>query len=413
MPDVIIVGGGVSGFSCAIASARRGLAVTVLEKMDRVLKKLLVTGNGRCNLASESFSLDHYHGSCTDLAGQVFGAVTPDDIESFWREIGIEYCAEKGRYYPRSLQASSVSNALRREAERLGVAVMTSCPVRAIVPQEQGGFEVVYQNADTGHKEKVFAPSVVLTAGGKASPQLGSAGEGRELWNKMGLSSTKLRPAICRILADSPYLSELAGQKVWGILSLWSEREKAAEEEGEVLFTKEGLSGPPVLALSRKAGDLLEEGKEALLQLDLVPEKNSGQLFGHLTERFFALSHLSLSEALEGYLVKRVIGPLLKSAELSKNHPAGRMTKQETGKLAKIMKAWTFPVRALDSFRDAQVTVGGIDGESLTDHLESRTYRGLFAAGEVLDLDGDCGGYNLMFAVASGVYAAGFLGDKR
>jgi len=410
MVDIAIIGGGASGLIAGAYAGAAGVSVCIVEKEERVGRKLLATGNGRCNLANRDFSLNHFHGSLQDIAETVFETMTPQRLEDFWKQLGIELVeGERGKLYPRSLQAASVVNILRRETERQGVSVWTGSEVTELKPAKDG-FLLTVSCAEGKDKratvKKLKARKVLLCAGGKASPAFGAAGEGAKLAASLGIRIEPLRPAICRLRADSPYLKRLMGNKTEGPAVLLVDGKKTAEAEGEILFTEEGLSGPPILDLSRAAGEALRESRFVEIALDLAPDYPEGKLFAYLMERAASLPYLSTEELLEGWLRKQLILPVLLQAKIDKATPAGQLDKKQLAALQKTLKAFPFPIRAVDGFKDAQVTVGGIRAGEIREDLELVKVPGMYACGEVLDLDGDCGGYNLTWAAASALTAA-------
>lgn len=400
MKDIIIIGGGASGMVAAIQAAGLGVSVCILEKKDRVGRKLLATGNGRCNLSNRNLDWGHYHGSLTRLLPKLWKRMDGKRVESFWQELGIDYReGEQGKVYPRSLQASSVVNALRRKIEELGIEVRTETPVKEIRRVYPG--YVVVTPAET-----LQAKAVILCAGGKAYPKLGADGEGARLAKSLKMQISPLRPALCRLNLDFPYLKRLSGVKLTLPVSLWWDGACQQTQEGEVLFTDTGLSGPPVLNLSRMAGKGLSDGKKPEVRLDLVPEMEKGQLFAYMTERMQRLSGWTTEETLEGWLPQKLVPVLLLMAGVDRLQSAGSLSHRQLGSLCRVMKAMTASVSGLAGWEEAQITVGGIAEKEVTERLESRKHKGLFLAGEVLDLDGDCGGYNLQWAAGSALIAA-------
>ncbi len=400
MTDVIIIGGGASGMTAAIQAAHLGVSVCVLEKKDRVGRKLLTTGNGRCNLSNRDLDFSHYHGSVTKLLPKLWKRMDAERVEEFWRELGIDYVeGENGKVYPRSLQAGSVVNALRRKIEELGIEVRTETPVKEIRRIHQGYLVIT-------EKETLQAKAVILCAGGKAYPKLGADGEGARLAKNLKMQVNPLRPALCRLNLDFPYLKRISGVKLTIPISLYWDGVCQQTQEGEVLFTDTGVSGPPVLNLSRMAGEGLGQKKQMEVVLDLVPEMESGELFSYMMERMKRLSSWTLEEALEGWLPKKLVPVILLMAEVDRLQTAGSLNKRQIGAVCRVLKAFAAPISGLAGWEEAQITVGGIAEKEVTERLESRKHKGLFLAGEVLDLDGDCGGYNLQWAVGSALIAA-------
>lgn len=406
MPQIVIIGAGPAGL-CAAVSAKEtepGTSVLLLEKKDRVGKKILATGNGRCNLSNKDLSLAHYHGSATALAETVFAEYSPEAVEAFWKRLGIMYREEEeGKLYPYSLQASSVLDALRFEADRLGIKVQTDTSVKSISVKGKGF--VLAANGPDG-PVKYTADRVILAVGGAASPKFGSEGDGNKLGKALGLATVPFRPALCRLLVKANELKGLGGYKADARITLLDAQMKEAESKfGEVLFTAEGLSGPPVLRISRSAGELLENDGKAYVKLDFFPEFSAGELFVILQKRFAELSYRTAADALNGLVHKKLIVPLLKRADIAQTASARTLTKKQISALAAELKDWEYELSGLDGFEEAQVSVGGLSAENFNGSLEARKVPGFFACGEAVDLDGDCGGYNLQWAVASGLYA--------
>ncbi len=399
MFDIVVIGGGASGMAAAIEAAERGCRVCIAEKMDRVGKKLLATGNGRCNLSNRDLGRCHFHGSVAALLPQMSAAADGKTVEAFWRHIGIDYIElEKGKLYPRSLQASAALNALRRRLAQLNVTIKTETTISEI-RKAKGGFSL------KAGADMLSAQAVILCAGGRAYPKLGAAGEGARLAETLNMKVQNLRPALCRLNLDFPYLKRLAGIKISVPAALYENNRKLGDDAGDVLFTATGVSGPPILNLSRQAGEVLARRGTPQLVLDLVPEMEKEALTRYLRQRFRRLEGWTLAEALEGFLPMKVAEVTLLLAGLNAKQSAA-VSEDELQRLAAVMKAWTAPVSGLAGWQEAQITVGGVHVSEVTERLESRRCRGLFLAGEVLDIDGDCGGYNLQWAVGSGVWAA-------
>lgn len=416
MTDLVIIGGGMCGLVLAGLAGESGFRTILLEKTDRVGKKILATGNGRCNLANRDFSIEHFHGSALEQARRVFELYGQDRIEAFWEENGITYLEEDGRCYPRSLQASSVLNVLRRSIDRYeqagSVKVLTSSPATKIVYDAKKKVYRVTVRTETNTQNILEARNVVLTTGGKASPRLGSAGEGLSIAEHMGIRVTDLRPGLCRLLSKDPMVRRLAGVRIKARVSLICEKEILSSMIDEILFTDDGISGPVVIEQSRLAGDMIEAEKKIRIGIDLCEEISKGELFALLEKRFRSLTDLSAEDALEGFIHKKLIPEVLRISGIDRKENCGKLNRKQLGSLAETLKDIPVTDLSLDSFREAQVTIGGIAGEELGDGLMSRKYPGLFFGGEIVDLDGDCGGYNLMWAVASALWIRDHLPEE-
>ena len=394
---IAVVGGGAAGMAAAIASAREGAEVTVLEKMDRVGKKLLATGNGRCNISNEDMELFHFHGA-REFIQTVLSQVTSQDTCAFWESLGIPLVSLEGRMYPMSLQSSGVLDALRMEMERLKVQVKCASPVGRITRIKRSYRLSAPDGTDLGHYQRV-----IITVGGKASPQFGADGAGVQLASQLKHTVVPLRPALVRLKCRSPYLKALSGCRVETQATLLEGDEVIQREWGEVLFTAEGLSGPPVLMLAREA---LMPGRNRSIALNLMYSMREGECFWWLKQRSDRFSYMNVQEMLTGVLNKRLIVPMLKEADISPQTPCAKLGKPEIQAISRLIQWWTFPVLADSGWKEAQVTVGGVyTGEVDPQTMESRKQKGIYWAGEVLDVDGDCGGYNLQWAVSSGILA--------
>ena len=407
---MIVVGGGAAGMVAAIAAARSGAAVTLLERMPRVGKKLLATGNGRCNLANAHLELSRFHGRNPGFAGAALAAFGLRETLQFFDGLGIAVREEDaGKIFPRSGQASSVLDVLRHELARLGVATRCEADVTRL-GRRRGSWEVVLRG------EPLPCDAVVLASGGRASPQLGSNGSGYALVHPLGHTIVEPFPALTRIRVSSPFLKHLKGVKIEGVATLASpsgpahlpggsrHHDLGSPAAGEILFTETGLSGPPILDLSRRAGERARRHERTVVRLDLCPELSERELAALLLRRFAGIAGATAEFALTGFLHKRLIAPVLKVAGIADTtRPAASLDGPEAGAVAAVLKGWCFEVTGTDSWAEAQVTAGGVDVAGVHPRtLESRLAPGLFFAGEVLDIDGDCGGFNLQWAWSSG-----------
>lgn len=418
---VIVVGGGAAGMVAAIAAARRGAAVTLLERMPRVGKKLLATGNGRCNFANAHPELRRYHGRDSGFAAAALAAFDLGATLHFFADLGIAAREEDaGKIFPRSGQAASVLDVLRHELARLGVE--THCETEVThLSRRRGSWEVATRAGE------FRGDAVVITSGGRASPQLGSNGSGYALVLPLGHRLIPPFPALTRIRVASPFLKHLKGVKVEGVATLVpAERDHSRGERpltspecsaaGEILFTETGLSGPPILDLSRRAGARAQCGERTVVRLDLCPEFEVGDLEELLRRRLAGQQEPTATAefALIGFLHKRLIAPVLKVAGIADpTRLVAALAESEVAAIAAALKGWCFEVTGTDSWTDAQVTAGGVDvADVFPETLESRLVPGLFFAGEVLDIDGDCGGFNLQWAWSSG-HLAGTMAAQR
>ncbi len=393
-----IIGGGASGLVAAIRAARLGAKVIVLERMDRVGKKILVTGNSRCNLTNSQIRPEFYFGRQPEFAAEILKQFGWQQTLDFFAELGLVCRAEGDKFYPVCGQASAVLDVLRYELESLGVEVCCQAEVLRL-EKTNSGFRLFLP-----HKKQLTAHKVILAAGGKSSPVLGSNGSGYLLAQSLGHSLIEPFPALVQLQLDCPYLKALKGFKFEGQAQVYSGEKLLASSTGEILFTDYGISGPAILNLSRTAGLALQRKQEVSLQLNLLTWMKQEKVAGYLEERLQQQGHKSLSLALVGFLHKRLIPVALKAAGFNNlNQLAAEISQEQLQNLAQLLTSWKFRISGLNGWSNSQVTAGGIavrEVNRLT--LESKLVPGLYFAGEILDIDGACGGYNLQWAWACG-----------
>jgi len=401
--QVAVIGGGAAGLVAALAARYHGAEVTVLERLDRVGKKILATGNGRCNLSNIDLDIAHYHGSNPKFA---FGALSRFDFQQtmeLFEKLGIAWKVEEGgKVFPVSNQASSVLDVLRFELETLGVTTRCEAEVQEIEPQN-GGFTLQLSDGS-----KFKADRVILGTGGKAAPQLGANGSGYLLAKKLGHSMVEPFPALVQLKLAADFLKQISGIKFDYAAEVLVGGKPLASAAGEILFTDYGISGPPILALSRTAVEHLHLGEPVTLRLNLINYLSRAELETLISKRLQQQSHKTLIFSLVGLINKRLIPVLLKEAGIGDMHkPAGQVTVAERNAIIDILQDWRFAVTGANTWQQAQVTAGGVNVREVNQKtMASKLVPGLYFAGELLDIDGDCGGYNLQWAWSSG-YVAG------
>lgn len=399
---IAIVGGGASGMAAAITAAQvSGRRVILFERQQRVGRKLLATGNGRCNLSNANASPADYFGSDPSFAVPALTAFTPQQTRIFFSSLGLlSVTEESGRIYPLSDSANSVLDVLRFALERAGVELRCSSPVEAITLSAHG---YLLKCGD----ETVRADAVILACGGAAGAKLGGVTDGYRLGKSLGHRRTALYPSLTRILTDPEYPRALKGVRVQAKLSLTRRGVLLAESRGEIQFTETGISGPAGFDLSRAVSF---GGDGQMLHLKLLPYDVQGvsNLLKARRERF---PDLEAGDLFTGMLHNRLGRIVVKAAGIPAGTALHALTDAQLDAAVQHCLDFCLPVRGVDGFDAAQVTAGGLLTDSFNpETLESRLHPGLFACGEVLDIDGPCGGYNLQWAWASGVLA-GRLGS--
>lgn len=407
MRKVIVVGGGASGLMAAIIAARQGTSVTLLEKLSRVGKKILATGNGRCNISNRFADIQYYHGKNKKFVMSTFNQLTVKDTINFFEEIGVHIKEESsGKLYPYSDQASSVLDLLRYELARLQIEEI--CDTEVIkINKSKMGFKLSTKDNKVYHCD-----NVIVAVGGKAAPNLGTNGA-YDLVEKLGHHKNNIFPALVQIRLEADFLKALKGVKLIGCCKVLSNGKCLREEQGEILFTDYGISGPPILQLSRKVGESLEHKQLTHLIVDMIPEYSHEELRDLLLFRHRNMPQKTVEESLQGLMNKRLCRVLVKIANIDLQKKCSDLSKKEIGRLVKAIKELTLKATGTQSWMNAQVTAGGILTKEINPStMESKFIKGLYLTGEILDIDGDCGGFNLQWAWSSG-YVAGLNAAKE
>lgn len=399
--DTLIIGGGASGLLAACTLSRRGKRVAILEKQSRVGRKLLSTGNGRCNLTNRNAAPGDYHGS-RQAARQALKAFPPRAVTEVFAELGVPCVADaEGRVYPMSRQAASVLDALRLCCDESGVTTLTDFKVTGLTAIPEGFLAL----SDDGRQAR--GRCALVCTGGLAAPKLGGSGEGYRLLEGFGHRITPRFPAIAALTTPPEPVRGLKGIRAEGSITLLDDGKPVRTEAGELLFAESGVSGIAAMQLARQVNEALRAGRTCAVRLNLVPEPVS------LETRAKLLPGRPAEDFLNGIVPRRLGQTLVRAAGIDMNAPAGALPVAALRRLEGLLTGWTLPVTGTLGFDQAQVTAGGA---SLQDFdiraLRSLRAPGLFAAGEVLDVDGDCGGFNLQWAWSSALLAAdGIMND--
>jgi len=398
IPRIYVIGGGASGLIAAISARRLGADVTIIERNNRIGRKLLATGNGRCNYTNVLTSVEDYNNP--NFVSYALSHFNPAKAMAFFSELGIVPKVEKeGKAYPLSEQASSIVDVFLYEIEHLGIEVVTDAFVNNIIPKNNG-FIIFLSDG-----RRFDADKVIVATGGMALPKSGSDGSGYELAKKLGHNITEIFPAIVQLKLDSPYLKHLEGIKMPTKVQLVLDDHVIQEEVDDIIFGNYGISGPAILDISRRANELVLAGKQPYVKLILVTQLSRNEI----EDRFAKAKERPIDYALIGLINKRYISALIKEAKILKqNTPIENLSQNELKNVIDLLLDWRFPIKGSKSFQDAQATAGGVDVSEIDDKsMESLKVKGLYFTGEVMDIDGRCGGFNLQWAWASG-YLAGY-----
>ncbi len=399
---VIVVGGGAAGMTAAVSARRLGAEVTILERNPRVGKKILATGNGRCNFTNINADITCYNGSNPGFAHSALSSFTADNTIRFFEKLGIQHKVEDyGKVFPMSDQASSMLDVFLYELNELGVNTICGSYVKNIAG-EKDGFIIKLEDGRAYRGDRV-----IITTGGKAMPSSGSDGNGYDLAKKLGHKITDIFPALVQLMLEGSYFKRIDGVKFIGTAEIIHNNKSIARDKGDILFTNYGVSGPPILQISRTAGELLNEGKEVHLKITIMDMMSKEELKTLIKKRFNTGPKKPVEFSLVGLINKRLIPVVLVQAGINnlKRTAADLSAKEQEG-IIDVLTDWRFRIRGTKGWTSAQVTAGGIDTNEIDrDTMESKLVKGIYFAGEVIDIDGQCGGFNLQWAWSSGFIA--------
>lgn len=399
--EIIVIGGGASGMMAAICAARQGASVLILERMSRVGKKLLATGNGRCNYTNRKMNKRCFHSQNLASVSKILNSFGNKDTEDFFMELGILPKEKDGYVYPNSMQAASVVDALRFEIERLGIQVLTDVDVKAIALKGKG-FQVQSDN-------QIFhCRRVILAAGGCASEKLGSNGSGYTFAKSLGYSCIPVVPALTGLKAKEKVFKSLGGIRTEGRVTLYIENKYVDSHVGELQLAEYGISGIPVFQLSGQAAYGLLKNKKVCCELDFFPDWQEETLVRYLDKRKKRFKGTSLEVFETGLLNRKLIHECIRMAGKTDANGFPDMRR-----LAWVMKHFPATITESRGYDFAQVCAGGVDlKEIYPETCETLRHPGFYIVGELLDADGICGGYNLQWAWATGWLAGQHAGKE-
>ena len=398
-----IIGGGASGMAAALAASENKEAqILLLERQARLGRKLLATGNGRCNLSNLHAGERGYHGQSPSFAEPALAQFGPEQTLAWFGALGLYTVAEEsGRVYPYSDQANSVVDVLRFALERPNIQVKLGFEVEK-VKKTNGRFRV------ESREEALECDKLIVACGGLAGTKLGGGMSGYKLLRSFGHKCTKLRPTLVQLKSGWSGIGALKGVRANCHAAIYHNGELHAQSTGEIQFTEYGVSGPVIFEVSR---DVCQGSGEWLCQLDLLPHIGEDQLKQALLRR--KTTDLPVSELLTGILHNRLGRVLTQNAQLSQNKKIAALSDYEIDLVVSQVKAMEISLTEPMGMDSAQVTAGGIETDGFDPQtMESRLVPGLYACGEVLDIDGDCGGYNLQWAWSSGHLAGTHAGKE-
>jgi len=394
---LIIIGAGASGLVAAIVSAKAGVNVTLLEQNNKIGKKILASGNGKCNISNRYIDTHHYHSQNPDFVASVLKAYPYAVIEKFFTSMGIALIeGSDGKVFPMSLQASTVVELLEYEAKKVGVEILCDCRVNSI--SKEGKLFCLETSQGTKTAQKLL-----IASGSPAAPQLGGSNSGYAFATKMGHSLIPRHPSLVQLCSEEPWVKGCAGVKVAGIAKLYANGEYITEKKGDLLFTNYGISGLAILDLSREVSTRLATFDYCELSLDLMPELSKEKLTNLLLARVAKESEKPLGLWLQGVINKKLIAIILEQSRC-KVRTEDALNRKEINKLVHAIKNLKLSITDTKGFKGAEVSTGGVNTTEVNPQtMESKLIPNLFFSGEVLDVDGDRGGFNFHFAWVCGL----------
>lgn len=412
--SVGVIGAGAAGMTAAIAAAKEGAKVTIFERNDRVGKKILMTGNGKCNLGNRMLDISMYH---TDRPGfledrlKEFGT---DETISYFNGLGLMIKERNGYLYPACEQASAVLDVLRNEISELGIEVITNCKITGIYIRKADGKVYLCSGEGGGTVEngRIF-DSVIVACGGMAAPSTGSDGNGYELAKNIGHCINPAVPALVQLRCSEKFFKSISGVRADAYVAIRQNGSELAGERGELQLTDYGISGIPVFQLSRTAAYILKEKKDKKqnnggleVHIDFLPDISDADYKAFCSCRKKLFADRNIEEFFTGMLNKKLMQLFIRMADLKGEDNFKSADIGKINRVFSLCKDLRVTVVDTNPFANAQVTAGGVPLKEISEELESAKTPGVYFAGEILDVDGKCGGYNLQWAWCSG-YIAG------
>jgi len=403
--DVVIIGGGASGVIAGIFATQYGAKVLIIEKMKEPLRKLKITGKGRCNITNMAPLPEFLQktGPDPDFLKPAFTRFFNEDTIVFFNKIGVKTMVERGgRVFPQSNSAIEVVDKLVMQARSLGVEFKCNSKVKGFIKQDEiiTGVEIVPNQIIKG---KTF----ILAAGGASYPATGSSGDGYPIANALGHKVTAVRPALVPVETVGPTARNLQGLSLANVkVNVWIDEKKTDEEMGEMLFTHFGLTGPIILSLSRRTNEAIQKKKNVIFSIDLKPALDDQKLDNRLQRDLDANGKMKLSNIFKFWLPSKLIPEFLRLLSLNGEKLSNQVNGEEKKRIRKLMKDFRFEVTSMRPFSEAIITSGGIGRELINpETMASKLYSNLYFAGEIMDVDANTGGYNLQIAFSTGVLA--------
>lgn len=407
---MLIAGGGAAGMMAAVTAARNGRKVCLLEKNEKLGKKLFITGKGRCNITNAADIEDLFSAVVSNpkFLYSSFYCLTNDQVIDFFEELGVKTKVERGgRVFPESDHSSDVIHALEQEMRRLGVEIRLRSEVKEVLISDRRAAGVLLSSG-----KKLYGDGVVIATGGISYPSTGSTGDGYRFARTCGHKVTELSPSLVPMEVKEWYAKELMGLSLRNIeIKVTAENKKLYEEFGEMLFTHYGVTGPVILSASSIVGKRLKE-QELTLHIDLKPALTEEQLDRRVLREFEANQNRQFKNAVDSLFPAKLRPVIVELSGISEEKKVNEITKEERIRFVRLIKDFTMTLTSLRGYSEAIITKGGVSVKEIDPGtMESKLVKGLYFAGEVLDLDAVTGGYNLQIAWSTGYLAGMSAGD--
>ena len=398
---IAIIGAGASGMMAAIVAAKNGAHVTLIEKNDRVGKKILATGNGKCNFTNKSMSDDDFNSQLRNIYSDYISHFDNSEVISFFQNLGMLTKERNGYCYPRSEQATTVLDLLRLQLKQLNVEVLTQTyPIS--IQKKKKDFEIKFNN-----NTKSYFNRIILSCGSFAGEKKRNEYSGYDYAKELGHHLIPIVPALVQLRCSGQDFKSISGVRCDANIKLYINNTLTKEEFGELQLTDYGLSGIPIFQLSRFASYGIYEKQSVYAKIDFLPEYDVDSLLSYGEEKWKYLNkNCTLEEYFQGFLNKKLNLFFIKNAGYKAETPTSSLNFSNIKKILLSMKQWKVKINDTNPYENAQVCAGGVSLEEVSECLESKLVAGLYFTGELLDVDGRCGGYNLQWAWTSG-YLAG------
>jgi len=403
--DVAIIGAGPAGIMAAISASENGKRVLLIEKNDQIGRKILATGNGRCNLTNRNIKVERFHGATPSFVSSVIAQFDQNKTIKFFEDLGLMLKEEdRGRIFPRTNQASSVVEILEYKLKENNVEILLNATVKKI--SKDTNWNLLLEDG-----RNILSDRLIIATGGKAAHYLGSSGDGLFWARNMGHTVSSIYAALVPVETQEAWTKDVSGVKVEAKVWTTSNGEMISDKYGDLLFTHFGLSGPVVMSQSRFIAPLVEQ-KEVKIHIDLFNDISEEVLAKNILRNFEMNGKKAVKNCLVGLIPQRLISIILMISGVDGERKAAEVSREGRMTIAKTLKDLTLTVKSLRPLKEAQVTAGGIVCDEINSGtLESLILPGLYFAGEIIDVDADSGGFNLQWAWSSG-YVAGKFADR-